>query len=339
MENKINNAVNNTMKKLITQCLMVTGIAAPVVQAADDLPPAQDVYLAQLNMAAGQNALSRVTNITNRRGYDNQPFFSLDGSGLLYTAQFQGEDGELQTDIMSFSFATCQHTNLTNSAVSEYSPTEINGGAAFSSVVVEPDGKQYLWSYIKPRQAQQGSAITTTDGSIKAIAQGRMTEAEPVGYHAWGPQEQAMMFILGEPHTAQFFSDLLKDGKVIADNPGRSFRYVPSRNRYTFMMQEKSSWWLVEYSPEKDELIKLVLMPYEAEYFTWVDDKTAITARGSQLLKWNYQGKEQQSVAQWKPWVDVSAQCSTKISRLAVNSDATMLAFVCDEKVEESREP
>ena len=114
---------------------------------ADDGPPGTDIYVADISQtSSGSYQLGTPEQITRRHGYDNQPFFVPSGSlpiasGLLYTGILQQQDGVYQADSFAYDFATKQHTNLTNSQLSEYSPTlmpfKINNQAAFSAIVVE----------------------------------------------------------------------------------------------------------------------------------------------------------------------------------------------------------
>ena len=48
--------------------------------------------------------ISTAKNITNRKGYDNQPSFSQDGKGLYYTKMLSTTQGEQQADIFYYNF-------------------------------------------------------------------------------------------------------------------------------------------------------------------------------------------------------------------------------------------
>ena len=63
-------------------------------QAPDYVPtaagaPSTDVYVGDLG-AAGALTVGNLRNVTDREGYDNQPAFLPDGTGILYTS---GRDG------------------------------------------------------------------------------------------------------------------------------------------------------------------------------------------------------------------------------------------------------
>lgn len=295
----------------------ILAMTALVGCSANDEPQGTDIYLADLSQAAHQQyAIDNIQLVTERKGYDNQPFFLPDGSGLLYTAMLPTEEGGYQTDSFLYDFVTAKHTNLTNSALSEYSPTLMAKGEAFSAVVVEEDNKQRLWAY--PFKSEQ--SVT------------RIEDVEPVGYHAWGQQGDLTMFVLGEPSTLQF-----KDGEtgkvsVVDKDIGRSLRYVAQRNSFSFtVLKSDGLWWLSEFDAESLAVTNLVPMPEEASYYTWLDESTAVIAVGNKLKTWHYAQTPTQTRKDWNDWVDVSSTCKTVVSRLAVNQQSSKLAFVCDE--------
>lgn len=284
---------------------------------AADGPPGTDIMLADLEKnKLGFYIAKHFRPVTTRKGYDNQPYFLPDGSGILYTAMLPNDKGEYQADSFKYNFDTKEHINLTNSELSEYSPTLMLGGKAFSSVVVEADGKQRLWAYPYNRKGK----------SYKLL------DIEPVGYHAWGQKGALAMFVLGEPHTLQYKANYRAKNLIVAKDIGRSLRYVPERNHFSFTeLKEDGQWWLSEFDAELVEIDKLVPTPKGADYYTWIDDKIAVTAVGNQLYTWHYKKDEKAKAEDWTLWMDASSACKTKISRLAVNSDKTKLAFVCDE--------
>ena len=103
--------------------------------------PDTDIFLVDLT----QNPLhlGKPTNITQRKGYDNQPSFTPDGSSLLYTSLREGG----QTDIYRYTIASKAIDALTHTLESEYSPTITPNSAFFSVIRVEADKTQRLWQF------------------------------------------------------------------------------------------------------------------------------------------------------------------------------------------------
>jgi len=71
-------------------------------------PPDTEIYLLEMTNQSGKIRLGPPRNITNRVGYDNQPFFLPSGEAVLYTSI--GADG--QADIYQYSLADKKNRTL-----------------------------------------------------------------------------------------------------------------------------------------------------------------------------------------------------------------------------------
>ena len=70
------------MKKNYTTLLMVVLFASTIMYSQ----PATEVYLFDFILNDSVFAVENPVNISNNKGYDNQPSFSLDGSGVLFAS-------------------------------------------------------------------------------------------------------------------------------------------------------------------------------------------------------------------------------------------------------------
>lgn len=268
--------------------------------------PHSDILLADISSEAGVLSLINIQNITQRKGYDNQPYFLADGQQLLYTSSRQHQ-GQQQTDIIRYRITDQSQQNLTQSAASEYSPTPSQAG--FSVIRVAKDNKQYLWQY-----SSQGKADK------------QLLDIEPVGYHAWIDQQQLILFVLGEPHTLQQANTLTQNYQKLDHSIGASLFKIPGSSllSYSKALDEKQTQWIVKsYNPGTGEQHTLTQLPDSAYYYTWTPNQQLLAAQKSVLMQW------QQGQAQWQAFADVSEQCPKGISRLAVNPQQTKIAMVC----------
>lgn len=295
------------------------------------------VYDIDNNKLVNESAI----NISDRVGYDNQPFFTKDNQSVLYT-QMSTVYGHEQTDIVRYDFNTGDTTNLTRTIQSsEYSPIETAIDNTISIIKVEPDGTQRLW-YVDTQTGQQ----RILNRYIK-----------PVGYHAWGPTNGATstnktplaMFVLGDPMTLQTIdSPTARRALTIDSDIGRSIRYSAALNSFLYTVEMAAGDSLSRESqttPPQQTLMRLraddkqvsplITLPsmttsdntqQHAQYYTLLNDTTVISATDGKLWSWKINSK-----MGWKPFADVSSSCSTSISRIAVNHDQTKLAVVCDE--------
>src|SRR5262245_48260502 len=75
--------------------------APPPRPAAAAAQPGTDIFILDLSLRGGAVTLGKPVRLTDRAGYDNQPYFSPDGRSLYYTAIEGG-----QSDIQHYDFAS-----------------------------------------------------------------------------------------------------------------------------------------------------------------------------------------------------------------------------------------
>ncbi|MEO2281205.1 hypothetical protein [Pseudoalteromonas pernae] len=249
----------------------------------------------------------RVDAVSEAGAYSNQPVIT--DKGVYYSYEI-GEAESAQKDIFFYDFASGKRTNITNTAqYSEYSPTLMPSNDALSAVVVEPDGAQKLWRY----------ALSGADKPMRLV-----DNALTVGYHAWGPNNDLMVFALGEPHQAMYFTvQAPNDVKHVSDNPGRTFAYSSLLNGFTFIQAEQN--WLSRFNPQNQEVTQLFRLPQDVQDYTWVEDGTIAYASHGRIYQ-----KQLQSAKPAKLWHDLSTYCDGQITRLSYLKDDDKLAFVCE---------
>ena len=115
--------------------------------------PGTEVILFDLETIGEGFKISNPINISHNKGYDNQPYFLPDGSGLLYSSAVE----EGNTEIILYKFDNKQKRQLTSTPGSEYSPTVTPDGKHFTSILLEKDGTQLLWSGRRSWSAQSST--------------------------------------------------------------------------------------------------------------------------------------------------------------------------------------
>lgn len=277
---------------------------------------ASDIFITELSVNNGNIQLSNSINITKRPGYDNQPMFNSDSSGLFYTAMFsKGEHS--QTDSMYYSFHSGITQNITNTEkYSEYSPTPIDNDSKLSMIFVDESGSQKLW---------QTDIVTGKQTPIN-------TSIEPVGYHAWGKNKELLLFVLGEQMMLQYLAKPTQSkAELITTNIGRSLRYNKSKDLFTFT-KGKDQQVLHSFNANTKQVTELVTLPANSDYYTWLNDDTLLSASGTSIYYWHYNLNKNGQTNIWQPLANLSKTCDTKISRLAVAPDQSKLAYVCEQK-------
>lgn len=266
-----------------------------------------DIFIAQLAMNEQQTHVIKTNNITQRAGYDNQPYFSEDENGVYFTSQL-----DQQTDILFYDLSSNKLTNITNTLdTSEYSPTLVPKTNNLSFIKVEADTTQRLWTLTLGSQKQ-----TIINKTIK-----------PVGYHAWGANNDLALFVLGEPMTLQYIhSPEQENAKVIANEIGRALHYNAKHQVYSFTTGTNNV--LNTFSANTGVITQYLALPKGTQDYTWLNSDQVIAAKGSKIMVWTLSSPDKD----WIPLFDFSNECTTNITRLAVSKSAHKLAFVCDEE-------
>ncbi|MCA9732942.1 PD40 domain-containing protein [candidate division KSB1 bacterium] len=271
-------------------------------------PPGSDIYLVNLTPAATQ--IGAVQNISNHPGYDNQPAFLPDNSGLLYTAMRDSS----QTDVFMFEMKNSKTTQLTRTTESEFSPTPLSiDPLILSTVRVEADGAQRLWSY------------NAAESEFSLL----LPSIQPVGYHAWADSTKLALFVLGEPHELVTVDLVTKAPMKITSDIGRCLQKIPGETAVSF----------VQKTPEHAPRIKSVnlntgtvtdIAPTlaDGEDYVWFDETTLLMGLGAKIYRIKRQSNEN-----WVEFLDLEPYGITSIMRLALSPDKNYLAFVADDAV------
>lgn len=266
--------------------------------------PSTDIYLYRLSRGVIPFR-SRLVNITNRIGYDNQPAFV--ASTIYYTSIRNG-----QADIYKFEHA--QHLPFTSTPESEYSAAMSPDGRSISVIRVELDSTQRLWRF-------------PLDGSAPSVV---LRDIKPVGYFAWLDSATVALFVLGSPNTLQIADTRTGSGRVVTTNIGRSLQRVPGGRRASFVQRlgEKGVLKTVDPTPRSDgtwDIETVAVLPDSADYVVWRSPTELYTAAGSRIFRLRRPGSA------WQPIADLRNSGLKRISRLALHPNGGELAIVAEE--------
>ncbi|MDW3196839.1 MAG: hypothetical protein R8G66_30970 [Cytophagales bacterium] len=266
--------------------------------------PNTEVYLFDLEKTKGGFSLSNPVNVSDNPGYDNQPSFSSDGITLLYTS-FQADE---QTDIILYNIAEKKKTRFTETDGSEYSPTESFNGDLISTIILERDGRQLLWSY-----------------DLKTAEPNVLVEDLVIGYHCWYDENTLFSFVLGEPATLQKNNLQTAENTVIDEKIGRSLHRIPGKKAISYISKATDEWKVMAYQPKNGKQKVLAETLPNVEDMAWTPEGTMIMGQDSQLY---YRSMKDKS---WSSLMDLSQFDLTGITRVAISPDGSKLAVVVNE--------
>lgn len=298
--------------------LALAAFGAIHVVARAQAPPPTEIYLApftegdvkttQIGIVSIQRSgvsVGKAINITNNPGYDNQPFFLPDSSGLLFSSNRDGK----QNDIYRYDIATKATTQLTHTPENEYSPTIMPGGKTFSTVRGD---EQRLWKF-------------NLDGSDAGLA---YAHAGKIGYHTWISSDRLAVFILGaqntDPNTLQLVDLRTGSAEVIDSSIGRSLHVRPGHGTvsYVHKPQGASLWEVKELNPDTRKVTALTDTVEGSEDLTWTPKGVMIMGAKSKLFMWH------EDEDRWIEIADLGSSGVKAITRLAVSPDGKWIAIV-----------
>ena len=108
----------------------------------------------------------------------------------------------------------------------------------------------------------------------------------PVGYHAWSSEGGLLLFVLGEPHTLQWWTPG-NDPVVVASDIGRSLLPIPGTNLLSFVHKDgKEEWWLKSFDPESGQIAEMIATLEGREDLAWDPTGKAWMADGGRLYRY-----------------------------------------------------
>jgi hypothetical protein len=274
----------------------------PAAALAAQTPPGTDIFVMSLSHPGAGFAVGPAVNITARPGYDNQPFFSLDGQSIYYTSQRGG-----QTDIYRYDLAAGAAIQVTRTPENEYSPTIMPDGKHFSVI---RDSLQFLWSF-------------ALDGT--PAPKPLLDSIRPIGYHTWLNTDTVFVFVLGTPATLRRAELAQGTAAVVASDIGRALLKVPGRHAVSYAQRDSAGYWVRVIDPVTGQGESLVRLPPGNEFFAWTGDGTLLSASGNRLLRWRAGETDWSEVARF------SESGLQQISRLAISPSGDRLALVGSE--------
>ena len=268
-----------------------------------------EIFLFDMRIANGQVVLSNGANITNHKGYDNQPFFH-SSQPLIYFTSFNDSG---RSDIKFYNYQKNKVSNLTNTQEREYSPTVTPDGKFISCIIQRDNGAQDLGKY--PMKGGQPEVLIN---DLK------------VGYHAWVDKEKLLLFALIDSVTNNLYYYNLTTKKitVIATNPGRSLHKIPGQHAMSFIQKNEGKDWLIKRVESTTGAISTIVpaLPGQ-ENLVWLKNNIIVMSSGNKLFSYQVGLNKE-----WQPVIIEGDIALLKgLSRLATNTANTKLALVVSE--------
>jgi hypothetical protein len=264
-----------------------------------------EIVLFDMQIKNGEVVLKNGKNVTNHKGYDNQPFFYKDN---LYFSS--GDDNQM--DIKVYDVKKNSTATFTNTIDNEFSPTLTPDKKFISCILQQKDQTQDLVKY-----------------PLKGGLPTALIENLSVGYHAWIDKSNLLLFILEDSATFNLhhYNVKTKADKVVAKNIGRSLHKIPGTNAMSFIEKVSDNEWLIKkYDPSTNVITTIIKTLPKRDNLAWTTNGVIIMSDGKDIFSFQ-PGK---STAWTKVIID-NASLLKGITRLAVNDKNNKVAVVVAE--------
>lgn len=276
--------------------------------------PATDIFLFDMTISNGQVILSKGVNITNHKGYDNQPFFHPTQT-LVYYSSF---DDSARSDIKVYNYNSNKTTNLTVTREREYSPTVTPDGNFISCIIQRDNGSQDLAKY-------------PIDGGKPEVLVNHLK----IGYHAWAGEDKLFLFVLDDSiHNSLHYYYLDKNADtVVAENIGRSLHKIPGQNAMSFLQRISDKQYVIKKYDLYTGIINSIIPALPGQdQLCWLQNGVVLMSDGSKFFSYQENSFTELKDRKWQPVIVEGESTMLKgVTRLATNGDNTKLAVVVDE--------
>ena len=285
--------------------LLVLAVCAPSARAQ---APATDIHVADLHVAGDRIEIGAPHNVTDRPGYDNQPWFLPDGTAFLYNAEIEG-----QTDVFRYDIATSARTQITRTADNEYSPSLDRSGEELLVVRWPTDmSRGALWRY-------------TRDG-------------EPIAPHAASVDRIGYYGVIDDDRIAAFVNDsvrtfVIADGAsgerrtILTGLAGSPPQRIPGEKAVSFMMPaEGDSVWIHRLDLATHEITKIAPAVGESRSYAWLPGNVLLMPAGNAIYAF-----DPATDTAWREVARFDEPGLARIVRIAVSPAADRVALVAEQ--------
>jgi dipeptidyl aminopeptidase/acylaminoacyl peptidase len=288
------------------RCLHLAAAACLLgAPAAAGQAPDTDIFLADLTVVAGRATVGTPVNLTARTGYDNQPWFLRDGSGLLYTSERDG-----QTEVFRYDFETGRAARLTTTPENEYSPTLTEDGATMLVVRWAPDMSDgRLWRY-----SAAGEALAEAAGSVPRIGYYAVVDSSTFAIFV---NDSVQSFLLTDRRTGA----VTRIGQDLGGSPPVA---IPGRREVSFFRRGAAdAWWIDRLDIDTGRTEPIVQAVPGNAHYAWTPDGTLLMAGGATLHAFK-PGAD----TEWRVLAEFEDPDLGAISRIAISPTGDRIALV-----------
>ncbi len=296
-------------KSMFLVILMLVSQPYQLLQAEEEAPPAipdREIYLFDLEIKDGNYQLTNKINISNNKGYDNQPYFMPDSQSVLFVSQ----RGDEETNVFEYDIKTKKTKQLTDTPHAEYSPKPLGDGDRISFVSEGFNPYNSVWQ------------LNLQSGEYSWL----LNSKEPVGYYQVNDSNGDVLFWSRYGWSVQYLNlknnyNRFVSGNAVPSSP----QQIPNSGGFSFVhRQTNSQQWIKAFDPTTFSITPIAPI-YDANFeYGWAPNGDLLRVKDNQLFIW----PAGNTGYAWKPGPDLGALFKGELGRLAVSHDGKKIALV-----------
>ena len=277
--------------------------------------PESDIFLFELANSTDGFAVKNGKNVTAKKGYENQPYFTPDSKSFLFA-----QADEYQTDVYEYFMATGETKQITDSANMEFSPQPSPDNKTISFVTDGEGANQSIWQIDR-------------DNKTPKWTLGHLEEREPVGYYSWSHTTGNILFWsrygfnVRLAHQSKTLTHYVS-GDAVPSSP----QMIPGTSHFSFLhRQGNGSVWIKELNTETKAIRPLVAVAGNNTHYGWMPDRSIVMMEGTKLHRWSAESTAESDGDKISKWVEVADLGTSGIksaTRVNVSPDGKWLAVV-----------
>ena len=278
--------------------------------------PESDIFLFELSMEGGKLTAKNGKNVTGKKGYENQPYFTPDSKSFLFS-----QADEYHTDVYEYFMGSGETKQITDSVGMEFSPQPSPDNKTISFVTDGEGANQSIWHI-------------TRDNKDPKWTLGHLGEREPVGYYSWNHKTGNILFWSRYGFCVKLAHQ--SDPKVnyiSGDAVPTSPQMIPGTDHFSFLhRQGNGSVWIKELNSKNRAVRPLTTVVGNNTHYGWMPDRSIVMMEGAKLYRWSAESisesKDAEQSTGWTEVADLSEQGLGSATRVNVSPDGKWLAIV-----------
>ncbi|CAN5603055.1 hypothetical protein BH11BAC2_BH11BAC2_15140 [soil metagenome] len=266
-----------------------------------------EIWMTDITMKDGKPVASVPVRITDNDFYDNQPYFSPDGSELWYASM----PDTIQSDIFGYNLKKKEFRQITNTPESEYQPQPIPFDKSKMSVVrVDADNGQRFYE-----MKLDGTELSTL-----------MNNEDSVAYYCWMNDTTLGVYMLNGGGGVLEQYDMIPQQAIILMQGGfgRCVARIPGSDNLSYVQKgSDGKYTLMRFEMATEERWPIAEMMGTVEDYCWAPDGKIYASEKSKL----YFFDTKKEGAKWVEVADFTKTVGT-FYRLTMNSKGDKIAMV-----------